>query len=205
MKQLVDFLPVAAFFGVYLVADIYYATMALMAASALQVAYFKVRGLKVTGQMWVVFWAAMVFGTMTLVFRNALFIQWRPSVVNWIMALVLIGSRFVGTGQVIKRLLGKMLVLPDRAWRALTYGWAAMFAASGSLNLYVAYNFTEEQWVAYKFASGFVVPILLIGGSIAYLALTKQLPALPEDATSEPPESPAKAAGVEAGSEAKPT
>ena len=95
MKQLVDFLPVAAFFGVYLLADIYYATMALMAASALQVAYFKLRGMKVTGQMWIVFWGAMIFGTMTLVFRNALFIQWRPSVVNWIMALALVGSRFI--------------------------------------------------------------------------------------------------------------
>ena len=185
MKQLFDFLPVVAFFGVYLLADIYYATMALMVAAALQVAYLKVRGLKVTGQVWVVFWAAMIFGTMTLVFRNALFIQWRPSVVNWVMALALIGSRFVGNGDVIKRMLGKVLVLPDRAWRALTYGWAAMFAASGSLNLFVAYNFSEEAWVAYKFASGFVVPILLLGGSIAYLVATKQLPATPDAAPSE--------------------
>ncbi|MCY3811320.1 MAG: septation protein IspZ [Gammaproteobacteria bacterium] len=184
MKQLVDFLPVAAFFGVYLLADIYYATMALMVAAALQVGYFKVRGLRVTGQMWVVFWAAMIFGTMTLVFRNALFIQWRGSVVNWIMALALVGSRFIGSGDVIKRMLGKMLTLPDRAWRALTYGWAGVFAASGSLNLFVAYNFSEEAWVAYKFASGFVVPILLIGGSVAYLVATKQLPTAPaEDAS----------------------
>lgn len=191
MKQLVDFLPVAAFFGVYLLADIYYATMALMVAAALQVGYFKVRGLRVTGQMWVVFWAAMIFGTMTLVFRNALFIQWRGSVVSWIMALALVGSRFIGSGDVIKRMLGKMLRLPDRAWRALTYGWAAVFAASGSLNLFVAYNFSEEAWVAYKFASGFVVPILLIGGSVGYLVATKQLPTAPaEDAS---------------GSEAKPT
>ena len=186
MKQLVDFLPVAAFFGVYLVADIYYATMALMVASALQVAYFKLRGMKVTGQMWVVFWGAMIFGTMTLVFRNALFIQWRPSVVNWIMALALVGSRFIGTGDLIKRLLGRMMVLPDRAWRALTWGWAAMFLASGSLNLFVAYNFSEEQWVAYKFISGFVVPILLVGGSVAYLVATRQLPtALAEEASGE--------------------
>lgn len=191
MKQLVDFLPVAAFFGVYLLADIYYATMALMVAAALQVGYFKVRGLRVTGQMWVVFWAAMIFGTMTLVFRNALFIQWRGSVVSWIMALALVGSRFIGSGDVVKRMLGKMLRLPDRAWRALTYGWAAVFAASGSLNLFVAYNFSEEAWVAYKFASGFVVPIVLIGGSVAYLVTTKQLPTAPaEDAS---------------GNEAKPT
>ena len=181
MKQFVDFLPVVAFFGVYVLTDIYTATTALMIATALQVGYFKLRGLRVTGQMWLVFWGAMIFGTMTLVFRNPLFIQWRPSVVNWVMALTLVGSRFVGTGDIVQRLLGKMLVLPDRAWRALTWGWAAMFVASGTLNLYVAYNFSEEAWVTYKFISGFVVPILLVGGSVAYLVATKQLPTAPVD------------------------
>ena len=41
MKQLVDFLPVVAFFGVYVVADIYWATVALMVAAVVQVAFFK--------------------------------------------------------------------------------------------------------------------------------------------------------------------
>ena len=183
MKQFIDFLPVAAFFGVYLVADIYAATVALMVAAALQVAFFKLRGWRVTGQMWVVFWGAVLFGTMTLVFRNALFIQWRPSVVNWIMALALVGSRFVGRRDYVQRALGKMVVLPDRAWRTLTWGWAALLAASGSLNLFVAYNFSEPAWVTYKFASGFVMPILLVAGSVGYLMATRQLPSAPVDDT----------------------
>ena len=195
VKQVIDLLPVVAFFGVYLLSGtlegvegqdrIYYATAALMVASALQIAYLKVRRMEVSKQNWFVFWAAIVFGTMTLVFRNPLFIQWRGSVVSWVMALALIGSRFIGNGHLIKRMMGKVLALPDRAWRDLTYGWAAVFATSGGLNLLIAYNFAEETWVTYKFASGFVVPVLLIAGSGLYLYFTRQIPMMPASEASQ--------------------
>ncbi|MCY3839004.1 MAG: septation protein IspZ, partial [Gammaproteobacteria bacterium] len=43
MKQIIDFLPVVAFFGVWLATgrDIYYATAALMGAAVIQLAVFK--------------------------------------------------------------------------------------------------------------------------------------------------------------------
>ncbi len=179
MKQLFDLLPVFAFFGVYLATDIYMATVALMVAAAGQVAFLKLRRQPVGGQMWLVFWGALLFGTMTLAFRDPLFIQWKPSIVCWLMAVALAGSRFVGKGNYVQRALGKTLVLPERAWRALSWGWAGAMAAAGFANLYVAYQFSEEAWVIYKFASGFAMPILLVLGSFWYLAATGQMPSLP--------------------------
>ena len=192
MKQLIDFLPVVAFFGVWLATgrDIYYATGALMIAAVLQVSVFKLKGWPIPGQVWFVFWAALIFGTMTLVFRNPLFIQWRPTVVNWILALVIIGSRFIGRGNYVQRALGKVVVLPDRAWRALTWGWAGVFALSGTVNIWVAYTFSEDTWVYYKFVSGFCVSLLLVGGSFIYLAATGQLPSLPAKGASHPAPTP---------------
>ncbi len=191
MKQLFDYLPILAFFGVYLLADIYYATVALMAAAALQVVVFKLLSWPIPGRVWLVFAAVMVFGTLTLVFRNPLFIQWRPSVVNWVLALLLVGSRFVGHRQYVQRALGKALVLPDRAWRALIWGWAGTFALSGAINLWVAYTFSESTWVYYKIASGIAVSFLLVGGSVVYLAATRQLPSLPGERESEASSEPA--------------
>ena len=179
MKQLFDLLPVFAFFGVYLATDIYMATIALMVAAAGQVAFLKLRRQPVGGQTWLVFWGALLFGTMTLAFRDPLFIQWKPSIVCWLMAVALAGSRFVGKGNYVQRALGKTLVLPERAWRALSWGWAGAMAAAGFANLYVAYQFSEEAWVIYKFASGFAMPILLVLGSFWYLAATGQMPSLP--------------------------
>ena len=179
MKQLFDLLPVFAFFGVYLATDIYMATVALMVAAAGQVAFLKLRRQRIGGQTWLVFWGALLFGTMTLAFRDPLFIQWKPSIVCWLMAVALAGSRFVGKGNYVQRALGKTLVLPERAWRALSWGWAGAMAAAGFANLYVAYQFSEEAWVIYKFASGFAMPILLVLGSFWYLAATGQMPSLP--------------------------
>ena len=185
MKQLVDFLPVVAFFGVYVVADIYWATVALMVAAVVQVAFFKLKRWKVSGQMWVVFWGALVFGGLTLAVRNPLFIQWKPTIVYWIMALVIIGSRFVGKGDHVQRALGKVLTLPDKAWRALCWAWAATMVLAGVANLLVAYQFSEGFWVGYKFASAFAIPILLTLGSIGYLAASGQLPKAPADSQAD--------------------
>ena len=185
MKQIIDFLPVVAFFGAYLAADIYVATIALMAAAALQVAFFKLKGWRVTGQMWVVFWGAWIFGAMTLVVRDPLFIMWKPTIVYWIMAVAIIGSRFVGKGDHVQRALGKVFTLPDRAWRNLSWGWALAMAAAGVANIFVAYQFSEATWVAYKFASAFAIPVLLTIGSLGYLAASGQMPNLAADAGQE--------------------
>ena len=181
MKQLIDFLPVVAFFGVYLVADIYLATGALMVAAVVQVALFKLKRWKVTGQMWAVFWGALGFGGLTLLLRDPLFIQWKPTIVYWIMAVAIGGSRFVGKGDLVQRALGAVLTLPARAWRALSWTWAAAMALAGVANLWVAYTFSEPAWVTYKFASAFAIPVLLTLGSFCYLAASGQMPAPPPD------------------------
>ena len=177
MKQLIDFLPVAAFFAVYLASDIYFATAALMAAAVLQVVFFKLKGWPISRQMWAVFWVALVFGALTLLFRNALFIQWKPTIVYWAMAVAIGGSRFIGRGDHVQRALGKALVLPDRAWRNLSWAWAATMALAGVANILVAYRFSEQAWVTYKLVTAFAVPLLLTFGSVAYLAASGQLPA----------------------------
>lgn len=177
MKQLIDFLPVAAFFAVYLASDIYFATAALMAAAVLQVLFFKLKGWPISRQMWAVFWVALVFGALTLLFRNALFIQWKPTIVYWAMAVAIGGSRFIGSGDHVQRALGKALVLPDRAWRNLSWAWAATMALAGVANIFVAYRFSEQAWVTYKLVTAFAVPLLLTFGSVAYLAASGQLPA----------------------------
>ena len=185
MKQLFDFLPIIAFVGVYLVADIYWATVALMVAAAAQVGFCKLTRRPVNGQMWVVFWGAMVFGGLTLALRDPLFIMWKPTIVYWIMAVAIGGSRFVGKGDFLQRALGKVLTLPERAWRALCWLWATTMALAGVANLWVAYQFSETTWVAYKFASAFAIPIVLMLGSFGYLAASGQQAKTPPPAQGE--------------------
>ena len=96
MEQLKNFLPVIIFVAVYVAADIYTATAALMIAVALQVAVYLLLKKPLSMELKLTFWVGLIAGSLTLFFRNELFIQWKTTVINWLMAGGLIGTHFFG-------------------------------------------------------------------------------------------------------------
>lgn len=196
MTQLLDFVPIALFAVVFFATDIYWATGALMAAVTVQVLAYRLAGRPVSRELKMTFWASMVFGTLTLVFRNETFIQWKPTIVNWLLAVSLIGSQLVGGTNLLKQLLGKQLSLVDEVWTRLNIGWAFGFFFAGVLNLIVAYNFSMEFWVGYKLIGGFALTFLYIVITMVYLSRKGMLdgPGAADAApASQPPEPPAPA------------
>lgn len=176
MKQFLDFVPILAFVLAYIVSDIFIATAALMVASVGQVIIFKLARWEISRQMWIVLAIALVAGTLTLVFRDKAFIQWKPTIVFWAIGGALLLSRTFGQGDLIKKMMQNVLDLPDRAWQVLTWIWGGTYIGAGFANLFVAYGFSEETWVAYKLVSGFGLPIILLVASGLYLSKTNQLP-----------------------------
>ena len=176
MKQLIDLLPILVFVAIYVLGDIYAATAGLMVTAILQIIVFKFNGWEISRQLWIVFAVALISGSLTLIFQNKLFIQWKPTIVYWLMGIGLIGSRLVGDGTAIQRSFGKVLELTDHAWRTLTFGWSVVIIIAGFVNLYVAYNFQESTWVTYKLISSLILPVILTVGSFIYLRFTNQLP-----------------------------
>jgi len=108
--------------------------------------------------------AVMVFGGATLFFRNQMFIQWKPTVFNWALALAFGGSQFIGEKNLMQRTLGSQIHLPKPVWTRLNLIWTLNFAVVGSLNLYVAYQYSEETWVSYKLYSaiGFTLALTIL-------------------------------------------
>ena len=164
MQQLLDFLPILIFTVVFFASDIYWATGALMGSVTLQVVIYKLMGKPIGRELKFTFWASMAFGGLTLLLRDETFIQWKPTVVNWLLAASLIGSHFMRTN-LIRKVLGGQLTLPDPVWARLNFGWAAGFLFAGALNLVVAYNFSMEFWVTYKLVGG-------LGLTFSYIAIT---------------------------------
>jgi intracellular septation protein len=113
--------------------------------------------------MWVTI-AIVIFGAATLILRDQRFIQWKPTVFNWVLALVFLGSHFIGQRPVLQRLLGGQLVLPQNIWTRLSMLWIGNFTVVGALNLIVAYQYEESFWVAYKLYSsiGFTLLLMLL-------------------------------------------
>jgi len=170
MTQLLDFIPIALFAAVYFAAGIYWATGALMIAVTAQVLIYLALGKPLSRELHITLWASLIFGGLTLVFRNEAFIQWKPTIVNWLLAASLVLSFYVGRTNLMKRLLGKQLSLVDEVWTRLNFGWAFGFFFAGVLNLVVAYNFSMEFWVSYKLIGGFALTFLYIVITMIYLS-----------------------------------
>jgi intracellular septation protein len=190
MNQLLDFVPVALFVIVFFLTDIFYATAALMIGVTLQVLAYLVLKKPVSRELKITLWASLIFGGLTLVFRNETFIQWKPTIVNWLLAAGLVGSHFVGRKNALQHMLGKQLTLVESVWDRLNFGWALGFFIAGALNLVVAYNFSMEFWVSYKLIGGFAITFLYIMLTVAYLAskgYLKDLEESPSEPTATPP------------------
>jgi intracellular septation protein len=175
MKQLVDFLPIVAFVGVYIFTDIFIATGALMVTAVVQLLICKLMHWPISRQMWLIIWVALISGSLTLVFQDKTFIQWKPTILYWVMGCAIVGSRYIGPGNYIQKTLGKALVLPYGTWTQLTWAWGIVMLVAGGGNLYIAYEFSEQAWVSYKLISAFAIPIVLSVATVGYLAITGQL------------------------------
>ncbi|MGA0840044.1 MAG: inner membrane-spanning protein YciB [Pseudomonadales bacterium] len=170
MNALLDLLPIAIFAAVFFASDIYVATAALMLAVTAQVAIVKLLRRPLSRELLLTFWMSIIFGSMTLIFHNEIFIQWKPTIVNGLLGLSLIGSQYVGKHNLLRRLLGAQLDLPDPIWTRLNLGWAFGFLFAAVLNLVVAYSFSMSFWVTYKLVGGFALTLTYVIATLAYLS-----------------------------------
>ena len=169
MKPMLDLLPIGVFVAAYFVTqDFFSATIALMVATVGQVALTWLITREVGRQLWVTFWLVIVLGGLTVALHDKTFLIWKPTVVNWLFAAAVLIGQAIGKSP-LRLMLGTQLTLPDRAWRHLGYGWAAGFALAGALNLWVAFNFSESFWVAYKLWGGFALTLAYIVATGLYL------------------------------------
>lgn len=150
MKQFLDFLPLIVFFAFYKLYDIYIASGALIAATALALIFTWLKYRKVEKMTLITFAMVAVFGTLTLVFHNDLFIKWKVTVIYTLFALALLISQLVLKKPLIQRMLGKELTLPDKVWSNLNLAWAIFFVVCGLANIYVAFWLPQDVWVNFK-------------------------------------------------------
>ncbi len=180
MKLLVDFFPIVLFFAAYKLADIYVATLAAIVGAVLQVAYTWLRTRKVETMHLISLVLILVFGGATWFLRDPTFIKWKPTVLNWLFAIVFLGSQFIGRQPVIQRMLSAQIELPAEIWRRLNLAWTAFFIVIGGVNLYVAFHFEESVWVNFKLFGMLGLTVLFVLLQSFYLARH-----MPDGATEE--------------------
>jgi len=149
MKQLLDFLPLVIFFAVYKFFDIYAASGALIAATALQLIVTYLLYKKIEKMHLISFAMVTFFGTLTLVFQDDSFIKWKVTVVYALFAISLAVSQIINK-PILKSMLGKELVVADKIWAHVTWYWVSFFIICAFVNIYVAFSLSQEIWVNFK-------------------------------------------------------
>lgn len=170
MKLLFDFLPIVLFFVAYKLADIYVATGVLIVATLGQVAWSWVRHHRIEKMPLITAALVAVFGGATLIFHDPVFVKWKPTAVDWLFAVIFIGSCFIGQKTVVERLMGNQLELPAPIWVKLTVAWALFFLIMGLANLYVAFTFDENTWVNFKLFGMMGLTLVFVLAQAAYMS-----------------------------------
>ena len=170
MKFLFDFFPVVLFFVAFKLADIYVATGVAIAATFVQVAWLKLRGKRVDAMLWASLAIIAVFGGATLLLQDETFIKWKPTVLYWLLGLVLAGSVLLFRRNLLRTMLSQQVQLPDPVWSRLNWSWIGFFAFMGALNLYVAYNYSTDLWVNFKLFGGMGLMLVFVVVQAALLA-----------------------------------
>ena len=177
LKLVLDLGPLLIFFAANSRFGIFAATGAFMAAIliALAVAYALTRHLPIMPLVTAV--VVVVFGTLTLVLHDELFIKVKPTIIYVLFGGVLLVGLAFG-----KSLLGvvfdSVFHLTEEGWRKLTLRWALFFLTLALLNEIVWRTQTTDVWVSFKVFG--VVPLTFLFAALQYPLLTKY--AAPEPA-----------------------
>jgi intracellular septation protein len=161
--------------GIFVATAVFMTTVVI----ALAISYALTRHLPVMPLITAVI--VLVFGSLTLVLHDELFIKLKPTIIYLLFGGVLLGGLAFG-----KPLLGavfdSVFHLSEEGWRRLTLRWAVFFFALAVLNEIVWRTQTTDFWVSFKVFG--VLPLTFLFAALQFPLMSKH--AVPETKQQEP-------------------
>jgi len=174
MQLLLDYVPIIVFILAYFYRDIFFATGVLMAVMPI-VLFVQWLLTKKLNKIYAASTAlVLILGGFTLAFRNPTFLYWKPTVLNWAIAIAFLGSLWICEKTFVQRMFGNVAELAPGQWIRLNQIWVVFFIFVGSINLYVAYNFPEAFWVKFKLFGMLGITLVFVVVQSIWLTLTAQ-------------------------------
>jgi intracellular septation protein len=170
LTLVLDIGPLVLFFAANARFGIFVATAAFMVAVliALAVAYAMIGRIEVMPLVTAVI--VLVFGSLTLVLHDELFIKLKPTIIYLLFGGTLLGGLALG-----KPLLGvlfdPMFHLSEEGWRKLTWRWVLFFFALAIANEVIWRTQTTDFWISFKLFG--VVPLTFLFGALQMPLINK--------------------------------
>lgn len=159
IKFLCDVVPLAVFFIGYKYYGLIEATAALVGATLISVIALYALERKIPMVPLVSAIILGFFGALTVLSGDPLFIKIKPTIINSLFAIVLLGGVYFKKG-LLKYVMGAAIPLSDDAWIKFSLRWAFFFIFLAILNEVIWRNFPEAFWVKFKVFG--MLPLTLI-------------------------------------------
>lgn len=91
----------------------------------------------------------LIFGGLTLALHDDLFIKLKPTIVNSLFGMVLLGGLAFGK-PLLPYVLDSVFQLDAEGWKKLTFRWGVFFFVLAAINELVWRTQTTDFWVAFK-------------------------------------------------------
>ena len=91
----------------------------------------------------------VVFGGLTLALQNDIFIKLKPTIVNSLFGVILLGGLYFRK-PLLEIVLDSVFELTEEGWRKLTLRWALFFFVLAGLNEIVWRTQSTDFWVSFK-------------------------------------------------------
>ena len=160
IKLFIDIGPLAVFFIYYKVSgDLIEAILPLMLATIISVVISYILEKRIPIMPTLGAGIVVIFGGLTIIFDNKIFIFMKPTIINIIFAAILYGG-IILKKPLLKYLLGAALKLEEVGWKILTQRWIGFFIALAILNEIVWRTQSTDVWVNFKVFG--ILPITFI-------------------------------------------
>lgn len=173
LKFALELGPLVVFFVANGRGGIYVATGAFMVATFAALAVMWIIARKIAVMPLVSAGVVLVFGTLTLVLQDDHFIKMKPTLVNGLFGVALLGGLWLRK-PLLPYVLGDVFVLTDQGWRELTVRWGVFFLVMAVLNEIVWRSVSTDTWVAFK-TFGYL-PITLVFAMAQVPLMTRHAP-----------------------------
>jgi intracellular septation protein len=91
----------------------------------------------------------VIFGGLTIALQDATFIKLKPTIVNTLFGLVLLGGIY-WRKPILATVLDSMFDLTEEGWQKLSLRWALFFFLLAGLNEIVWRTQTDDVWIQFK-------------------------------------------------------
>ena len=149
IKSLIQIIPLILFFIANAKYGIIFATktfvITTLIALIISYLYFK----KISTPLLITTFLVLIFGGLTIFFKDPTFIKLKPTIVYFLFSLFL----FLGLAlkkNFLQIYLSNLIKINDTGWNILTKRWGIFFLLMALLNETIWRNFSTDFWVSFK-------------------------------------------------------